>query len=175
MGNMSSVMPIFEYACPPCRKIFQFLSKRLKPTRKPACPQCGNRRLVKEISQFAALKSVPEPKAGGGEAAEGMLDFDDPRVRHAMREMERDMAHLDENNPKHMAHMMSKMKDLMPAGMMPKEMNDAIRRLESGEDPEKIEEDMGVIFDQFMGPEEGGGTGGMRGGAYTRDGGLYDM
>ena len=92
-----------------------------------------------------------------------------------MREMERDMTHLDENNPKHMAHMMRKMKDLMPSDLMPKEMNDAIRRLESGEDPEKIEEDMGEIFDQFMGPDEGGGTGGMRGGAYTRDGGLYDM
>ena len=92
-----------------------------------------------------------------------------------MREMERDMTHLDENNPKHIAHMMRKMKDLMPADMMPTEMNDAIRRLESGEDPEKIEEDMGEIFDQFMGPDEGGGTGGMSGGAYTRDGGLYDM
>ena len=106
-------MPIYEYACPPCRRIFQFLSKRLKPIRKPACQQCGNRRLVKEISQFAALKSVSEPKADGGDAAEGMPAFDDPRVRHAMREMERDMTHLDENNPKHMAHMMRKMKDLM--------------------------------------------------------------
>ena len=89
-----------------------------------------------------------------------------------MREMECDMAHLDENNAKHMAHMMRKMKDLMPAGMRSKEMNDAIRRLESGEDPEKIEEDMGEVFDQFMGPDDGGVTGG---GAYTRDGGLYDM
>ena len=24
-------MPIFEYACPECRRIFQFLSRRLKP------------------------------------------------------------------------------------------------------------------------------------------------
>ena len=175
LGNLPSVMPIFEYACPPCRKIFQFLSKRLKPTRKPTCPQCGNRRMVKEISQFAALKGAAKPKAGGVGAEGGMPEFDNPRMQHAMREMERDMAHLDENNPKHMAHMMRKMKDLMPADMMPKEMNDAIRRLESGEDPEKIEEDMGEIFDQFMGPDEGGGSGGMGGGAYTRDGGLYDM
>ena len=92
-----------------------------------------------------------------------------------MREMERDMTHLDENNPKHIAHMMRKMKDLMPTDMMPKEMNDAIRRLESGEDPDKIEEDMGEVFDQFMGSDEGGSTGGMGGSAYTRDGELYDM
>jgi prephenate dehydrogenase len=88
-----------------------------------------------------------------------------------MREMERDMGRLDENNPRHMAHMMRKMQEALPADMMPKEMNEAIRRLESGEDPEKIEEDMGEVFDQFMGDEGGGG----KGGGYTKDGGLYDM
>ena len=44
-----------------------------------------------------------------------------------------------------MAHMMRKMKDLMPPGSMPKEMNVAIKRLEAGEDPEKIEADMGDV------------------------------
>ena len=93
-----------------------------------------------------------------------------------MREMERDMTYLDENNPKHIAHMMRKMKDLMPTDMMPKEMNDAIRRLESGEDPEKIEEDMGDILEQFTGSDEGeGGTDGVSDAPYTRDGGFYDM
>jgi hypothetical protein len=43
--------------------------------------------------------------------------------------MERDMEHLDENNPKHMAHMMKKMKDLMPPGTMPKELDVAIKRV----------------------------------------------
>ena len=167
-------MPIYEYACTDCRKIFSFLSRRLKSRRKPVCPQCGNKKLVKEVSQFAALKGADEPKAGGD--GPPMPDLDSPKMERFMREMERDMGHLDDNNPKHMAHMMRKMKDLMPAGMMPKEMNDAIRRLESGEDPEKIEEDMGDILDQFTGPDEGkGGTDGMSGAPYTRDGGLYDM
>ena len=42
---------------------------------------------------------------------------------------------------------------------------------------EKIEEDMGEVFEQFMGDEEGGlgGMGGKGGGGYSRDGGLYDM
>ena len=102
--------------------------------------------------------------------------MDDPRVMRAMSEMERDMEHLDENNPKHMAHMMRKMKDLMPPGMMPKEMDIAIKRLEAGEDPEKIEEDMGDVLGDFMGgeeDEEGGGGFSGRGG-YSRDSGLYD-
>ena len=134
--------------------------------------------MVKEVSQFAALKGAAEPAAAatGGGAPDGMPDMDDSRVQNAMREMERDMDHLDENNPKHMAHMMRKMQDLLPADAMPKEMNEAIKRLEAGEDPEKIEADMGEIFDEFMGPEEeGAGAGGMGGGGYTRDGGLYDM
>jgi hypothetical protein len=101
-----------------------------------------------------------------------MPDLDDPRVERAMAEMERDMEHLDENNPKHMAHMLRKMKDLMPAGTMPKEMETAIKRLEAGEDPEKIEADMGDMLGDFMGGE--GGPGGPGGGAYTKDAGLYD-
>jgi hypothetical protein len=133
--------------------------------------------MVKEVSPFAALKGAAEPAAAlaSDGAPDGMPDMEDPRVQNVMREMERDMGNLDENNPKHMAHMMRKMQDLMPADAMPKEMNDAIKRLEAGEDPEKIEADMGEIFDEFMRPEEGADVSGMGGGGYTRDGALYDM
>ena len=87
-----------------------------------------------------------------------MPDLDDPRMERAMMELEKDMEHLDENNPKHMAHMMRKMKDLMPPGSMPKELDVAIKRLEAGEDPEKIEEDMGDVLGDLMGvgDEDGG-------------------
>ena len=72
---------------------------------------------------------------------------------------------------------MRKMQDVLPPDLMPKEMNDAIRRLEAGEDPDKIEEDMGELCDQFMGSEGDGGAGrpAGRGMPYTRDDGLYDM
>jgi hypothetical protein len=76
-----------------------------------------------------------------------------------------------------MAHMMRKMKDILPAGTMPKELDVAIKRLEAGEDPEKIEAEMGDVLGDFMGgPDDDGG--GMRrgggGGSYSRDAGLYD-
>lgn len=166
-------MPIYEYACPKCRKIFNFLSKRIKPDRLPVCPKCGNKKMVKELSRFAMIKGAAEPAAGG--MAEGgddmaMPNFDDPRVQKVMNEMERDMGTMDENNPKHIAHMMKKMKDIMPAGSVPKELDIAIKRLEQGEDPEKIEADMGDVLGDWM----GGPGGGKGGGGYTQDSGLYD-
>jgi len=161
-------MPIYEFACPKCRKIFSFLSKRVNPDRLPVCPQCGNKKLKKELSRFAMTRGISEP--AGEAAGEGpMPDLDDPRVARAMAEMENDMAHLDENNPKHMAHMMRKMKDILPAGSVPKELDVAIKRLEAGEDPEKIEADMGDVLGDLM-----GGEGGSGGDAYTKDSGLYD-
>jgi len=163
-------MPIYEFACPKCRRIYSFLSKRVNPDRLPTCPKCGNKKLKKEISRFAMTRGLKEsPGAPTGEDGPPMPDMDDRRVEQAMMEMERDMAHMDESNPRHMAHMMRKMKDLMPPGSTPKELDVAIKRLEAGEDPEKIEADMGELFGDFMGGPQGGA-----GGGYTKDSGLYD-
>lgn len=177
-------MPIYEYACSRCRRIFSFLSKRIQPERDPVCPKCGNRKLERQISGFAMLRGVPEPAApaGPGEGlGEGnpMDGVDDAKLEKVMGELERDMDHLDESNPRHVAHMMRKMKEILPEGAAPKELEIAIRRLEKGEDPEKVEADMGDVLGGWMGEGEdegdgmGPGGGGGRGG-YTRDSGLYD-
>ena len=171
-------MPIYEFACPKCRKIYSFLSKRVNPTHSPVCPKCGNKKLEKQLSRFAMTKGLKEPAVASDSGdADAMPDFDDPKVAAAMSEIERDMDHMDENNPRHMAHMMRKMKDVLPPGAVPKEMDIAIRRLESGEDPEKIEEDMGDLLGGLGGEDEEGGLGGMGGGGsggYSKDSGLYD-
>jgi putative FmdB family regulatory protein len=166
-------MPIYEFACPKCRKIFSFLSKRVNPGRLPVCPKCGHKKMSRQISRFAMTRGLKEPaaQAEGGEGGPPMPDFDDPRMARAMAEMERDLEHLDEANPKHMAHLMRKMKALMPPGSVPKELDVAIKRLEAGEDPEKIEADMGDVLGDLMGGEEGGAGGA---GGYTHDSGLYD-
>jgi putative FmdB family regulatory protein len=170
-------MPIYEFACPKCRRIYSFLSKRVNPDRTPVCPKCGNKDLVKQISRFAFVKGIPEPASKSPVETEGppAPDFDDPRVERAMQELERDMEHLDENNPRHMAYVMRKMKELMPPGSMPKELDVAIKRLEAGEDPEKIEEDMGDVLGEFFGAEgEEDEFGGAGSSGYTRDEGLYE-
>ncbi len=166
-------MPIYEFACPHCRKIFSFLARTTQPDRSPTCPKCGRKDLAKQMSAFAMPRGAKEP-AGGDEdlgPEPPMPDLDDPRTARAMAELERDMEHMDENNPKHMAHMMRKMQSIMPAGSVPKEFEIAVKRLEAGEDPEKIEADMGDVLGDFMGEGEGGPGGG---GGYSRDSGLYD-
>ena len=172
-------MPIYEFACPNCRVIFNFLSKRVNPGRLPTCPKCGNRKMEKQLSRFAPIsgsKPDVEPSPAPSEDPQ-MSAMEDPRMLRAMGELERDMEHMDENNPRHMAHMMRKMKEIMPPEVVPKELDEAIKRLDAGEDPEKIEEDMGELLDQAFGAtaeedEDTGVTPHSR--HYTRDSGLYD-
>ena len=167
-------MPIYEFACSKCRKIFSFLSKRLNPEGAPACPKCGNKELSKQMSSFAMIKGGTKSETEGDPSGEGpdMSGVDESKMMRAMGEIERDMAHMDENNPKHMAMMMRKMQEVMPQGMLPKEMDVAIKRLEAGEDPDKIEEDMGDILGEALGGMDG--EGGGAGGSYSQDPGLYD-
>ena len=163
-------MPIYEFACPKCRVIFNFFYKRPEPEKLPKCPRCNNKRMVQQMSRFAVSRGGGKRsgEAGAGDDS-GMPDMDDPRIERAFGELEKQLSGVDESNPKHLAHVMRKLKDLMPPGAMPKELDVAIRRLEAGEDPEKIEEDMGDVFNDAM----GGGGGGSSG--YTHDDGLYDV
>jgi hypothetical protein len=128
--------------------------------------------MEKEISSFATPKNAKEPAPASG--GDDMPDLENPKMMRAMAEIERDIGHLDENDPRQMARLMRKMKDALPPGTMPKDLDVAIKRLEKGEDPEKIEADMGDILGAEDGEEDGGGMGGLAGTGYSRDTNLYD-
>ncbi len=178
-------MPIYEYLCPDCNRIYSFLVRRTSEKREPACPRCGAVDLRKQVSGFAFKRSAES--AGGSSGAEGGDDglgdpmdamggmgdmgaMDDPRVEREMMKLMRDAEHMDENDPRQLARLMRKMSEVsgepFDAGM-----EEAVRRMEAGEDPERIEEDMGEDLD------DAGGAMGMGGalGAPTRDDGLYDL
>ena len=139
-------MPIYEYDCPKCRAIFSFLSKRINPKRQPNCPKCGRPELIKEISSFAAIS---------GDKAQANADAADVEERKIMRargELERDASCFDENNPRHIADLMRKMQRILPDDALSAEMETVAKRLESGEKPERIEEDMQELFSQPQHP-----------------------
>ena len=74
---------------------------------------------------------------------------------------------IDENDPRQLGRLMRRMGEITGESF-DEPMEEAIRRLEAGEDPEKIEDDMGDLLG-----DEGGEGGGFGGPSY--DDGLYDL
>jgi len=149
-------MPIYECYCSHCHTVFSFFSRTADTCKRPSCPRCQRLDMERRVSRFAISKGRTEPS--GGE--EGMPDVDDSRMERVMQELAGEAEGLDENNPRQMARMMRK---LYEGTGMPLEgkVEEAIRRLESGESPEKLEEEMGDVF-EGEGPMPGEGAQGVR-------------
>jgi putative FmdB family regulatory protein len=166
-------MPIYEFYCGSCHVVFNFFSRRVDTKTRPACPRCGRPKLERQVSRFATLgKSGTELS---GDDAGG--DFDEAKMEGLMESMSREAEGLDENDPRQMAKMMRKLHDA--AGMpMDAKADEAIRRLEAGESPEKIEEELGDVFGE-AGPDADAVSAGPRRKARRRppavDETLYDL
>lgn len=135
-------MPIYEFYCPDNNKIYQFLARTLSLRDKtPRCPENEAYKLEKRVSRFAFVKGLKED--AGDDPFAGV---DESKMEALMAEMERDMGGMDEANPdpKQLGHFMRRMTDLM-GDKVPAEMREMIKRLESGEDPEKLESEFGDL------------------------------
>ncbi len=133
-------MPVYEFYCVDCHTIFNFLSRRVNTEKRPDCPRCGRPRLERRVSLFSVSKGRKE------EPAEGMPDFDEERLERAMAGLAGEMEGLDENDPRQMGRFMRRLTEA--TGMnLGSGMEEAIRRLEAGEDPERIEAEMGDLVD----------------------------
>lgn len=188
-------MPIYEYYCPDNNRIYQFFAKTLAQGETiPKCPDNPAFRMVKRVSGFAiggaTKKSTGEKPAGdaagaGGDAPAGPEgagapggpgETDDPRMEAAFSQLEREMESIDENDPRAMGRMMRRMSELT-GEKLDGEMEEMVRKLEEGEDPEKLEEQFGDMMGEGGLEDEMGGMGGFGGGrrgAPSRDPHLYD-
>jgi putative FmdB family regulatory protein len=166
-------MPIYEFYCGSCHVVFNFFSRRVDTTKRPACPRCGRPKLERKVSRFSTLG-----KSGGELAGEaGPEDFDEAKMEGLMESMARESEGIDENNPRQIARMMRKFHDA--AGMpLDAKTDEAIRRMEAGESPEKIEEELGDVFGE-AGPDLDAAPEGPRRKARRRppavDETLYDL
>lgn len=74
-----------------------------------------------------------------------MPDINEERLEKAVMGMAGEMEGIDENDPRQIARVMRRLSEV--TGMnLGGGIEEAIRRLESGEDPEKIESEMGDIL-----------------------------
>ncbi|MFH1570316.1 MAG: zinc ribbon domain-containing protein [Gemmatimonadota bacterium] len=169
-------MPIYEFYCPSCHTIYSFWSRRVETEKVPPCPKGGRHRLSRQVSRFAVTSGASE-KGEGDEM--GDLPMDEAKLERAMTELASQAEGLDEDDPRAAARLMRKLSE--STGMEYGEaMQEALRRLEAGEDPDAVEEEMGGLLEgdeepfSLPGMEKKGGRR-RRQAPPARDDTLYEM
>ena len=132
-------MPIYEFYCEPCHTIYNFFSKRINTEKKPVCPNCTHTELQRQVSLFSVSKNRQEdddPLAG----------VDESKLEQAIVSMAGEVENTDDEDPRQAARLMRKLYDA--TGLQySKNVEEAIGRMERGEDPERIEAELGDVLD----------------------------
>lgn len=133
-------MPIYEYYCVQNHTVYQFYAKTLAQGKTtPKCPDNPRWSLKRVVSQFAFTGRASEPT---DEAPPAGDSGDDARMEAAMGAMEKEFASIDENDPRAMGRMMRRMSELT-GEKIDGEMEEIVRKLEEGVDPDSLEEKLG--------------------------------
>jgi putative FmdB family regulatory protein len=134
-------MPIYEFYCEKCNTLFKFLSRTVNTEKIPDCPCCKDVKLERRMSLFATVSGNKE-----GEGGDDMPPLDEAKVERAMSMLASEGGNVNEEDPRKAASLMRKLSDAtglkMGAGM-----EEALSRLERGEDPEQVEQEMGDVLE----------------------------
>jgi len=134
-------MPIYEFYCATCNTVYNFFSKTVNTEKVPTCPQCKTVKLKREISIFANIS-----KRGDDEAHGDMPPIDEAKMEKAMAMMASEADKINEDDPRQAAMLMRKLTEATGLNMGPG-MEEALNRMEHGEDPEMIEAEMGDLLE----------------------------
>ena len=133
-------MPIYEFYCKECHMIFNFFSGSVDTEKRPMCPKCKKVTLERQMSVFAVSKNR------GEEDDMPLPDMDESKMEQAMNLLAREAEHMDEDDPRQAANLMRKLTDMTGLDLGPG-MEEALNRMEAGEDPEQIEAEMGGLLE----------------------------
>lgn len=135
-------MPIYEFYCETCHMVFNFYSGSVNTDKRPRCPRCREATLDRRMSVFATLKRRGEED---GEDTE-MPDLDETKLEQAMGVLAREAEQMDEEDPRQAAQLMRKLTDMTGMELGPG-FQEALGRMEAGEDPEQVEAEMGDLLE----------------------------
>lgn len=143
-------MPIYEFYSPDTNRIYSFYAKTLAQGKlTPQCPDNPEARMVRLVSAFAVGKKNQKTEGGGQKTDAASGDpAEDAKMEAAMGAMEKEFSNVDENDPRAMARMMRRMAELS-GEKLDEPMEEAVRKLEEGADPDSLEDQLGDAF----GPE----------------------
>lgn len=134
-------MPIYEFFCDQCNTVFNFFSSRINTDKRPDCPKCGKLEIQKMMSTFATIGKAKED-----DGSDPFSGLDESKMEQAFEGLMREAENINEDDPRQMAGLMRKFSD--KTGMsLGDQMEDALSRMEAGEDPDQIESEMGDLLD----------------------------
>jgi putative FmdB family regulatory protein len=163
-------MPIYEFYCDRCHTIFNFFSRTVNTSKTPMCPQCRKNALSRQVSMFAVTGKARE---------EGDMDdlpFNEGQMEKAMQMLAGEAEKINEDDPRQAAQLMRRLSS-MTGLELGGSMEEALSRMEQGEDPETIEAEMGDLLegeDPFI-LKKKGRLAASRQRAPFRDETLYDL
>jgi len=134
-------VPIYEFYCDDCNTIFNFFSSSVNTEKRPMCPKCNKVTLERLMSRFSFLKGAKE------QDDVVMPEMDEVKLQKAMSLLEREAKNLNEDDSKQAANLTRKLLDITGLDLG-SGMEEALRRLEGGEDPEMIEKDMENVLNE---------------------------
>jgi putative FmdB family regulatory protein len=134
-------MPIYEFYCPECHMVFSFFSRTINTEKIPPCPKCNRPKLDRQMSSFAVLRGAKEDQD------DGLPDIDESKLEKAMTALASEAERINEDDPKQAAQLMRKLTH-MTGLELGGGMEEALRRMEAGEDPEQIEAEMGDLLEE---------------------------
>ncbi len=131
-------MPIYEFYCPECHALYGFFSAGVDTKRRPNCPKHPEKRLERRPSTFATLKHSGEEAESGG-----VFDqLDDATMEGAFETLAQEMEGLeDAEDPRLVTRVLRRFSDLTGLELGPR-MQEALSRLERGDDPETVEAEL---------------------------------
>ena len=134
-------MPIYEFLCSDCNTVFNFFSRRINTESQPDCPKCGREKIQRQMSTFATIGKGKE-----NEGDDPLAGIDESKMEKAFEGLLQEAGNLNEEDPRQMASLMRRFSDKTGISLGDK-MEEALSRLESGEDPDSIEQEMGDLLD----------------------------
>jgi hypothetical protein len=150
-------MPIYEFMSQNTGKIYSFFAHSPSYAEKiPLCPDGKKYKMEKVMSGFSITgqkEEVAEIPAGGSgdDPNDPFAGMDPGQAEKVMKELEGAMGGMDEDNPdpKQMGQLMRKMCE-MTGETMDEPMEEVVRKLEEGADPDELEDRMG----DFLGDDQ---------------------
>lgn len=133
---------MYEFYCHICNTIYTFFSRTINTEKTPDCPACKKNTLSRQISRFSFTGKSKKDQDGDSEFPD--LPIDESKMERAMQALASEAENISEDNPRQAANLMRKLTDMTGLKLGDK-MEDALSRMEAGEDPEAIEQQMGDI------------------------------